>query len=83
MYGDYKKRIKEKGNKNESHVDDDASVLDEIHSQILLYRISFSCLNECEEHFSVGRKETKRFQHFEGEDQYRTSISTTESSTTY
>jgi hypothetical protein len=26
MYGDYEKRIKKKGNKNKSHVDDDASV---------------------------------------------------------
>ena len=26
MYGDYEKRMKKKGKKNESHVDDDASV---------------------------------------------------------
>jgi hypothetical protein len=31
------------------------------------------------EHFSVGRKVTKIFRHFEGEDQYRTSISTSKS----
>jgi hypothetical protein len=40
-------------------------------------------LNQCEDHFSVGRKETKIFQHFEGEDQYRTSIITIKSSMSF
>jgi hypothetical protein len=44
---------------------------------------SFACLNQCQEKFSVGRKATKSFQHFEGEDQYHTSISTAEYSTTF
>jgi hypothetical protein len=57
-------------------------VLEEVHFKLLLYSSSFACLNQCEEHFSVGRKATKIFRHFEGKDQYRTSISTVESSTT-
>jgi hypothetical protein len=48
----------------------------------LISNFSFACLNQCEEQFSVGRKAAKRFRHFEEKDQYRTSISTAESSTT-
>jgi hypothetical protein len=55
-------------------------VLEEIHYQIILYRSSFACLNQFEEHFLVGRKATKSVQHFEGEDQYRTIISIAKSS---
>jgi hypothetical protein len=36
-------------------------VLQEVHFKLLLYRSSFACLNQCEEHFLVGRKEKKKF----------------------
>jgi hypothetical protein len=40
-------------------------VLEEIHFKLLFYCSSFPCLNQCEEHFSVRRKATKDFRHFE------------------
>ena len=40
-------------------------ILEEVHFKLLLHRISFACLCQCEEHFLVGRKETKIFRHFE------------------
>jgi hypothetical protein len=57
-------------------------ILEEVHFKILLYSNSFACLNQCEKHFSVGRKETQMFRHFEGKYQYHTNISTFEYSTT-
>jgi hypothetical protein len=36
-------------------------ILEEVHLKLLLYSRSFSGLYQCEEHFSVGRKEKKYF----------------------